>query len=446
MPEDRPSRIAFLRGRIEAVRRSPNPATFDVPFRGRPITLPRIEVRADFPLYRIQSGRTHRAQAAYLDRHTELPPDFFNDPEDPQVQRAQHEILLELIDEEGLRQDLVEREQWNPLVLTHDGFVVDGNRRLCALRDEHSEYVRVVVLPEDAESPEIFETEIELQMARETRAEYNWVDQALHIRYGIEQLGERVEVLAERMRMDVDEIRASIAELAMVDMYLDWLGSPGKYHLVPAARGGTTQQAFRELTQRLSTQAAQRLSREEHQAIRETCFAVILSDGGYSDVRRVITNLTRSPQEFVRRVIEDLPDDLRREIETEGTSESLARTREERSDQDDLLAQLAQSEPRTGSAAAQGILLVVRDPTRARRAGQSVIRVAEDLAAEDREAQRLALPLQRVQRALREIDGVDLRSDTQNLDEVARTLAELIAEAERLMNEINRIRSEQRDA
>ena len=160
MPEDKESRIAFLRKKIEDVARDRQHSTFDVPFRGKPATLTRIEIKTDFPLYRVQSGRTHSAQAAYLDRHSELPQDFFADPEDPGVQMAQHELLLELITDQGLDRDLRNRGQWNPLVLTHDGYVVDGNRRLCALREEGTEYVRAVVLPEDADAAELYETEV----------------------------------------------------------------------------------------------------------------------------------------------------------------------------------------------------------------------------------------------------------------------------------------------
>ncbi len=181
-PKQPASRIAILKERIEEVERK-NGATFDVPFRGRLVSLRRIQVEIDFPLYRIQSGRTHRAQAAYSDRHSSLPKDFFSDPEDPNVQRAQHEILVGMIDERDLANDLRDRGQLAPIVLTKDGFVVDGNRRLAALRGRKEEYVDAVVLPSDAQSNEIYETEIELQMQRETKAPYNWIDQALHIEY-----------------------------------------------------------------------------------------------------------------------------------------------------------------------------------------------------------------------------------------------------------------------
>ncbi len=135
MHKPKASRIAILKERAEAAERDGQRRTFDVPFRGKPLALARIRIETDFPLYRIQSGRTHRAQAAYLDTHRQLPKDFFSDPEDPKVQRAQHEILLGMIHEKGLSTDLGQRGQLAPLVLTKDGYVVDGNRRLAALRE-----------------------------------------------------------------------------------------------------------------------------------------------------------------------------------------------------------------------------------------------------------------------------------------------------------------------
>src|SRR5215831_7594752 len=122
------SRVAELREKLQAAEKQKG-ATFDVPFRGKTCSLRRIRVKATFPLYRIQSGRTRLAQAAYLDEHPEVPKEFFQDPEDPKVQQAQHQILLRMIAEKGLNKDLGDRGQREPLVLTKDGFVVDGNRR-----------------------------------------------------------------------------------------------------------------------------------------------------------------------------------------------------------------------------------------------------------------------------------------------------------------------------
>jgi hypothetical protein len=111
---------------VAAASKSAQRSTFDVPFRGGRVPLVKIKVRVDFPLYRIQSGRTHRAQSKYLEQHSELPAVFFDDPEDDKVQEAQRQILLQMIEERGLADDLEERHQQQPIVLTKDGFIVDG--------------------------------------------------------------------------------------------------------------------------------------------------------------------------------------------------------------------------------------------------------------------------------------------------------------------------------
>ena len=101
MTETQPSRTAFLRERVETAERAVSRTTFDVPFRQRPASLVKIGIPISFPLYNVRSGRTHRAQTAWIARQGK-PSDFFADAEDEEVQAAQHSILLEMIQDEGL--------------------------------------------------------------------------------------------------------------------------------------------------------------------------------------------------------------------------------------------------------------------------------------------------------------------------------------------------------
>src|SRR4051812_26090085 len=205
MPDPPTSRIAFLRDRVKAARGAGAP-TSDVPFRQHQIDLPRIQVPIAFPLYRLQSGRTHRAQTQYIEDHG-LPQDFFADPESEEAQQAQHTILLQMIDQAKLRTDLEQRPQRRPIVLTKDGFIVDGNRRTAALRElGEADHVDAVVLPDDAESQDLYETELELQMAVDTKADYSWIDQGLHVRWGVQELGEPLAAIARRMNMPTAEV------------------------------------------------------------------------------------------------------------------------------------------------------------------------------------------------------------------------------------------------
>lgn len=438
---DRQSRIAFLRSRIEATRRQERNPTFDVPFRGGKQTLAQLELRTDFPMYRIQSGRTHRAQTRYLDRHADLPLDFFDDPEDPNVQAAQHDILVELVNEGGLDTDLASRGQWNPLIVTYDGFVVDGNRRLCALREDGVEYVRAVVLPEDAESSEIYETEVELQMAAETKAPYNWIDEALHIRYGIEQLHERPEIVAQRMRMDEDAIREAVSQLSIVDMYLDWLGETGKYHIVPVERGGSAQQAFRDLTEALNRQSTKRLGRDEQKALRESCFALILAGGGYKDVRRAIGQLRTRPDQLVSRVRQQLSPELLTATEADTEAATEREAPQEAGAEEDLLSQLANAEPIESSDATGAVLAMVKDAEIATQIAPTLITVLEDLEAEDKDSRRQMQPLQRAQKVLKDLEAIELPTGTSSLEELAETISKIVEAADNLAQQISSLRS-----
>jgi hypothetical protein len=407
-----------------------------------------IQVPIDFPLYNVRSGRTHRAQSEYIDRHA-LPGDFFGDPEDPSVQQAQHEMLLEVVDERNLAQDLVSKQQKNPIVLTYDGFIIDGNRRVAALKREGDvEYVDAVVLPEDATDAEIYETEVELQMATETRAPYNWVDEALHIRYGVERLyenrrpDEAIHAVAQRMNMPDEDVKSILDRLALVDLYLDWHGSLEKYHLIPTDRGGAAEQAFIELAQRVRQQQFQRMPRSQQRAIREACFAAIANGGGYKDVRRIANAMRETPDDFVERVRPALPDDLRAALDHEVPADDLAEAEPGAAAGDDLLDELAGAEDAAGHLpSGAAILNVVGDPEDAKRSGQAVIQAAIEIDEEKRE--RRQEPDVQIGRALSIIRGLELSSGSRKLDQIAQALHELLEAVERLAARVEELRGEE---
>lgn len=442
--EQPPSRIALLRERVRVASGDANRKTYSVPFRQEQLNLVVIQVPIDFPLYNVRSGRTHRAQSEYVDRY-DLPLDFFGDPEDPQVQQAQHELLLEMVDDRGLAADLVARTQRSPLVLTYDGFIIDGNRRTAALKREGTaEYVNAVVLPEDSTDAEIYETEVELQMAAETKAPYNWIDEALHVRYGVERLYEQrrpeeaLHAVAQRMNQNDAEVKAILERLSLVDLYLQWHGDPEKYHLIPTVQGGTTQQAFTELAQRVSQQQFQRMPRQQQQAIREACFAAIANGGGYKDVRRIADALRRDAGGFVSRLREGLPEDLQQKVD----EEPRAVATEEPTEGDDLLSELARSEETAseGAGPAVAVLNVVTRPEDGKRAGEALIEAAQ--ALDDEQRDRKQEPDQQLGRALVILRGLELRPQTRHLDEISQALAELVQIVERLTEQVGELRAE----
>src|SRR5438876_2814521 len=109
-----------------------------VHFRGRMVDLKVIQIPIDFPIHRMKNGRAQVEQYQYVEEH-HLPSDFFGTGEENvTVQQAQHRILLEMShDEKANIYDELERvsTQRETLLITADGVVLNGNRRLAAMRD-----------------------------------------------------------------------------------------------------------------------------------------------------------------------------------------------------------------------------------------------------------------------------------------------------------------------
>lgn len=419
------SRIAILKDLVEQAERDKAP-TFDVPFKGERKPFRRIRIDISFPLHRIQSGRTHRAQCEYLERHPHLPTDFFKDPEDPKVQKAQHQILLGMINERDLDQDLKDRGQYSPLVLSHDGFVVDGNRRLAALRDREEDYAEAVVLP-PAQSHEIYETEIELQMQRETKAPYGWIDTALHIEYGINELGESVETVARRMRKSLADINRELEKLALVKAYLAWAGEKGKYHKVPNPSGGRSEQSFDDMVQRFSSSAIRRKSEKEKKLIRDACFAVIREESGYQDVRNVIKQFSQNASKIAERLRQHRP--LMPPKKAPKPPADAGR----KTAQDDPLRALANEAPEAAPEV-DDLIDAVSDKSTT----TLILEIVEGLEAEEKDAKRQQVPLNKVQHAISDLQQIDLR-EAEDLGAVSRALNALQKEIDRLVMALEKL-------
>ena len=259
-------RIEHLKKLTEAQEENPDKHTYTVRWRDSDIHPVVIKVDTSFLRYRIESGRTRRKQMEFLEKDSQAPRDLFRDPETDAAQKAQHKILLGMVDESGLRKDIGDEGQRQPAIITYDGYVLNGNRRLAALRDEGTQYMDCVVLPKDAIPRDLYELELDLQMARETKAEYNWVDELLHIRYGIDKLGEDESVVAKKMRISNHEIKSKIGMLHLVRFYLDWRGKLDQYYMV----GDKDEQVFIDLekfTRKLKDPERQKIAREQVFAI-----------------------------------------------------------------------------------------------------------------------------------------------------------------------------------
>lgn len=237
---------------IEKITKEQSSTTWPVPFRNRMRPLPIYSVPIDFPKYRLENGRTVDRQTEYLARkRPDLPKDFFRrDFELDVAQRAQDEILRGLVAEKNLLATFQKVEQDEPLILNDTGFVVNGNRRLCAMRllydEEPKKFKRfrnvdVVFLP-PCDPTDIDAVEAELQLREDIKSDYKWTAFAAMLREKKALYKWNDKQLASMYDRPEKEIRELLDILAYAEVYLEDRGHPYEYHLVEKA-----EYAFRQL-------------------------------------------------------------------------------------------------------------------------------------------------------------------------------------------------------
>jgi hypothetical protein len=226
-------------------------------FRNQKMQLKLVRVAQEIIIYRMENFRTYIDQHSYIIRE-KLPSDFFlSGQENESVQQLQHEILAKLA-RKGVADsvtpvlDVLRAEkQREPILISSRGVVVNGNRRLAAMRELYDEdrtafsefsHVDCLVLPADATPEEIVDIEARLQAKPETKLDYDWIGDALLVQKLVD-LGRTTPQVAERLNRKPPEIRNSLAALGEAKLYLkDWAKSEDDYTLVRDA-----EQFFKDL-------------------------------------------------------------------------------------------------------------------------------------------------------------------------------------------------------
>ena len=226
-------------------------AVFSLEVTGEYKMLPQIKVRIQLPIYRINNGRTRTLQKEYI-AEKGLPEDFFSKDEGcEEVQQAQHEILEKIIDEEDLLKEFKGgKHQTEPLIITHTGVVVNGNRRLCAWRDlyynnsqkyDHFSFVTAVVLPPECDEEEIRKLEKKLQIEKSLKAEYKWHSKAMMMREE-QKAGVPLSTIAKTYGdLSIKEVKLQLEALELAEDYLISIGQKDIW-----SRVNTQEFAFRE--------------------------------------------------------------------------------------------------------------------------------------------------------------------------------------------------------
>jgi hypothetical protein len=129
----------------------------------------------------VYNHRSHRIRAQ-LESHPESER-VASDPQSEVSQEAIRGILEETEGFQDLANNVAEQGQREHGVVTREGLLVDGNTRLAALRSLGGgpRYIKVAVLPEDADEVAIDQLECALQVRRDFKQDYTYTNHLLFI-------------------------------------------------------------------------------------------------------------------------------------------------------------------------------------------------------------------------------------------------------------------------
>ncbi|MGY6535329.1 MAG: hypothetical protein ACXIVG_08300 [Pararhodobacter sp.] len=210
---------------------------------------PVARVPADLPVYRFDNGRLIAELHAHVHNTGEDIDTLRQTAESARTQSLLHRLLMiHATDARGpiLPELRRIRQQTEPLLVTAAGVVVNGNRRLAAMRSLLAEdaqqfdcyaTIDVAVLPADCTAADIDFIEAALQMVPETKLGYGWVNRRLKLRRQIETLKlPRDWVLAAYQIEDPALLERELGELALAERFLqERLKQPGQFAAIADA-------------------------------------------------------------------------------------------------------------------------------------------------------------------------------------------------------------------
>ncbi len=206
-----------------------------------------IDINA--PLYNMKNFRTSGEQDTYI-KEKGMPEDFFKKgQEDESAQTIQHGFLLEMA-KEGTQSLFDEFEAGtafdknDPIVVTNQLVVRDGNRRLSVLRDlyhnnksKYEKYQKipcaVIFDPTTEQEEELYE--VDKQMKLDLKAKYEWYNEALFFRHLTQKHTMPDELISKRTRVKIADIEKKRFALVLAEKYLKKKGKDKQYKLLKGA-------------------------------------------------------------------------------------------------------------------------------------------------------------------------------------------------------------------
>ncbi|MEV8402504.1 transcriptional regulator [Streptomyces niveus] len=280
------------------------PETLRIEWRGQPLQIEVIDMPVDSLYYnpgthRIRAQRSHdplRDRALDEDAWSGESQEYLHHllralPSDPSKRDPDFDALLE---------SLRDFKQNDPGLITHDGILVNGNTRRAALKDIGNPSIRVGVLPASCTWADINAVELSLQLRRDHRRDYSYINRLLAIDEQI-SLGRSIADIARDFRTTSPRCEQDMWVLATLN------------DLVDRSKEGETQlrlldfedhqEKLKELHRRYVKDST--VSKERADIMKESRLAAIVLGFSKTDVRLI------EPEFKARYLDQRLPEDLK---------------------------------------------------------------------------------------------------------------------------------------
>lgn len=116
----------------------------------------------------------------------------------------------------ALKEDLEAFDQREAGIITPNGILVDGNTRCAALKDLGKQDIRVGVLPSDTSPDDVTNVELRVQLRRDRRREYSYINQLLAIE-GELWKGRKEDDVAKDFRIKVKTLQRDRQVYKLID-------------------------------------------------------------------------------------------------------------------------------------------------------------------------------------------------------------------------------------
>ena len=138
-----------------------------------------------------------------------------------------------------LKEDIKSKGQIEPGVITHDGFVINGNRRMAVIMELHEEEstgkwanLEVIRLSSSISEKDLWRIEAGLQLSMGKVLDYHPVNELLKIKQGYKAGLKPKEIAAALYGRTEDWVKESLERLQLIDQFIIFFGKGGNYGLI----------------------------------------------------------------------------------------------------------------------------------------------------------------------------------------------------------------------